>query len=84
MPIEFEFIATPELGPKAMRYLLWRRGGPIGPIAIILTPIVMAADPEDASRRLCRRWRRDHALPALSSGGGASLQNATALLRIDH
>ena len=48
MPIEFEFTASPELGSKAMRYLLWRRGGPFGPIAIILLPIiiaVMAADP---------------------------------------
>jgi len=48
MLIEFEFIATPALGNKAMRYLLWRRGGPLGPIAIILLPLVlaiMAADP---------------------------------------
>jgi hypothetical protein len=48
MPIEFGFTTTPELGPKAMRYLLWRRGGPLGPIAIILLPVViavMAADP---------------------------------------
>ena len=48
MPIESEFTATPELGPKAMRYLLWRRGGPVGPIAIVLLPVitaVMAADP---------------------------------------
>jgi YcxB-like protein len=49
MRIEFEFTATPDLGPKAMRYLLWRRGGPVGPIAIILLPVliaVMAMDPE--------------------------------------
>jgi hypothetical protein len=49
MPIEFEFTATPELGSKAMRYLLWRRGGPLGPIAIVLLPIIiaiMAADPQ--------------------------------------
>jgi len=48
MPIEFEFPATPELANKALRYLLWRRGGPLGPIAIILLPVViavMAADP---------------------------------------
>ena len=48
MLIEFEFIGTPALGDKAMRYLLWRRGGPLGPIAIILFPLVlaiMAADP---------------------------------------
>ena len=48
MPIEFEFPATPELASKALRYLLWRRGGPLGPIAIILLPVViavMAADP---------------------------------------
>jgi len=49
MPIEFEFTATPELGNKALCYLLWRRGGPIGPIAIILFPLVLAiavADPQ--------------------------------------
>jgi hypothetical protein len=48
MPIEFEFTATPELGSKALRYLLWRRGGRVGPIAMILLPVViavMAADP---------------------------------------
>ncbi len=48
MSIEFEFTATPELGNKALRYLLWRRGGPVGPIAIILFPVVLAivaADP---------------------------------------
>ena len=48
MAIEFQFIATPELGNKALRYLLWRRGGPLGPIAIIFLPVViavMAADP---------------------------------------
>jgi len=48
MAIEFEFPATPELANKALRYLLWRRGGPLGPIAIILLPVViavMAADP---------------------------------------
>ena len=46
--IEFEFIAAPELGNKAMNYLLWRRAGPVGPIAIILFPVVLAiaaADP---------------------------------------
>jgi len=42
MHIEFEFITTPELGNKALRYLVWRRGGPIGPIAIILFPFVLA------------------------------------------
>jgi hypothetical protein len=49
VPIEFEFTATPDFGNKALRYLLWRRGGPIGPIAIILFPVVLAiaaADPK--------------------------------------
>ena len=48
MSIAFDFVATPELGNKAVRYLLWRRGGPVGPIAIILFPVVVAitaADP---------------------------------------
>ena len=46
--LPFEFTATPELGNNALRYLLWRRGGPIEPIAIILFPLVLAiiaADP---------------------------------------
>jgi hypothetical protein len=49
VPIEFEFTATPDLGNKALRYLVWRRGGPVGPIAIILFPVVLAmaaADPK--------------------------------------
>ena len=51
MPIEFEFTATPELGNEALRYLLWRRGGPIGPIAIILFPIVLAIIAADPTMR---------------------------------
>jgi len=48
MSIEFEFTATPQLANKALCYLLWRRGGLVGPIAIILFPVVLAvaaADP---------------------------------------
>src|SRR6059058_2731301 len=51
MAIEFQFTATPELGNKALRYLLWRRGGPLGPILIILLPIVVAVMATDASMR---------------------------------
>ena len=51
MPIEFEFTTTPDLGNKALRYLLWRRGGPIGPIAIILFPVVLAIVATDPRMR---------------------------------
>jgi hypothetical protein len=46
--IEFSFVATPDLGPKALRFLLWRRAGPVGPLAIILVPLLvvfLASDP---------------------------------------
>ena len=62
MPIEFQFIATPELGTKAMRYLLWRRGGPVGPIAIVLLPIVLAVVAADPRMR-----------PVAYIGGGAAI-----------
>ena len=51
MPIEFEFTATPELGSKAMCYLLWRRGGPLGPIAIVLLPVIIAVIAADREMR---------------------------------
>ena len=62
MPIEFEFIATPELGNRAMVYLLWRRGGPVGPIAIVLLPIVLAVMAADPRMR-----------PIAYVGGGAAI-----------
>jgi hypothetical protein len=62
MPIEFEFTATPELGSKALRYLLWRRGGPLGPIAIILLPVVIAVMAADPAMR-----------PVAYAGGGAAI-----------
>jgi hypothetical protein len=74
MPIEFEFTATPELGSKALRYLLWRHGGPVGPIAIILLPVVigvMAADP--AMRAV-----------AYIAGGAAIMLFALFLLAVAH
>jgi len=85
MPIEFEFTATPALGDKAMRYLLWRRGGPLGPIAIILLPIViavMATDPAMRPVAYIAGGRGDYALRNLSSRGRASPQNQTALFPI--
>ena len=51
MSIEFEFTAPPELGSKAMRYLLWRRGGPAGPIAVILLPVIIAVMATDREMR---------------------------------
>ncbi len=62
MSMEFEFTATPELGNKAMRYLLWRRGGPVGPIAIVLLPIVLAVMAADPRMR-----------PVAYIGGGAAI-----------
>jgi hypothetical protein len=45
---EISFEATPELGPAALQCLLWRRGKLIGPIALLLFPLllaILAADP---------------------------------------
>jgi hypothetical protein len=42
------FEATPALGPAALRCLLWRRGGVVGPIALVLFPpllLLLAWDP---------------------------------------
>ena len=47
MPVEFEFVATPDLGAKATRYLLRRRGGRFGPFILVLLPVligILAAD----------------------------------------
>jgi hypothetical protein len=62
MAIEFSFVATPELGPKAMRYLLWRRGGPVGPLALVLLPFLLAVAASDPA------WR-----PAAYAAGGAAI-----------
>src|SRR5215468_4802425 len=62
MNIQFEFVATPELGDKALRYLLWRRGGPVGPIAIILFPIVLAIAAADPRMRPIAYIARDAAI----------------------
>ena len=74
MPIEFEFTATPELGPKAMRYLLWRRGGPLGPIAIILLPVVIAVMAADPAMRAV----------AYIAGGAAIMLFVLFLLAVAH
>jgi len=45
---EFSFEATPELGPAALKCLLRKRAGPIGPLALILLPLLLlllASDP---------------------------------------
>jgi YcxB-like protein len=74
MKVEFEFTATPELGNKALRYLLWRRGGPVGPIAIILLPIVIAAIAIDPVIR-----------PVAYIGGGAAIMLFVIfLLAVEH
>jgi len=74
MPIEFEFIATPALGNKAMRYLLWRRGGPVGPIAIILLPLVLAIIAADPAMRPV----------AYIAGGAAIMLFVIFLLAVGH
>ena len=74
MPIEFQFIATPELGNKALRYLLWRRGGPIGPIAIILFPVVLAIAAADPKMRPV----------AYIAGGAAIMLFVLFLLAVAH
>jgi hypothetical protein len=74
MPIEFEFTATPELGNHALRYLLWRRGGPIGPIAIILFPVVLAIAAADPNIRPV----------AYIAGGAAIMLFVLFLLAVAH
>jgi hypothetical protein len=74
MPIEFEFTATPELGSKAMRYLLWRRAGPVGPIAIILLPVVIAVMTADPAMRPV----------AYIAGGAAIMLFVLFLLAVAH
>jgi hypothetical protein len=62
MTVQFSFVATPDLGQKALRFLLWRRAGPLGPIAVVVLPIllaILAADPA---------WR-----PAAYVLGGAAI-----------
>jgi hypothetical protein len=57
---EFAFAATPDLGPAALRCLLWKRGGIVGPIALVLAPlllVLLASEPA---------WR-----PAAALLGGA-------------
>ena len=47
----FSFEATPGLGPAALRCVLWKRAGFVGPVAILLLPallLILAA--EDALR----------------------------------
>jgi hypothetical protein len=51
MPIEFSFTATPDLGPKALRFLLRRRAGVFGPAALILFPILLAVLALDPAMR---------------------------------
>jgi hypothetical protein len=38
---EFSFEATPKLGSTALKCLLWKRGGMVGPIALILLPLLL-------------------------------------------
>jgi hypothetical protein len=74
MPIEFEFTATLALGNKALRYLLWRRGGPVGPIAIILLPLVLAVMAADPATRPV----------AYIAGGAAIMLFVIFLLAVGH
>lgn len=38
---EFSFETTPELGPLALKCLLWKRGKVFGPIALVLFPLLL-------------------------------------------
>jgi hypothetical protein len=49
--VAFTFTATPDLGPKAMRFLLWRRAGIFGPLAVVLLPILLAVLARDPAMR---------------------------------
>jgi hypothetical protein len=62
MTVEFSFVATPDLGLKAMRYILWRRAGLLGPLAVILLPVLLAFVASDPA------WR-----PAAYLIGGAAI-----------
>ena len=71
---EFSFEATPQLGSVALQCLLWRRGGIIGPIALVLFPLlllVLAWDPE---------WR----VAAGVLGGAALMLLGVFLLAVRH
>jgi hypothetical protein len=74
MRIEFEYTATPEFGNKALRYLLWRRGGPVGPIPIILLPVVIAVMAIDPAMRPV----------AYIAGGAAIMLLVIFLLAVAH
>jgi len=51
LSVAFTFTATPDLGPKAMRFLLWRRAGILGPLAVVLLPILLAVLASDPAMR---------------------------------
>jgi hypothetical protein len=63
---EFAYEATPDLGPRALNCLLWKRGGIVGPLVLVLLPIVLYTNAANAGM-----WP-----VAAVLGGGA----ATALL----
>src|SRR5215213_2665488 len=51
MAVDFEFVATPELGTKAIRYLLRRRGGRFAPVVFVLLPILIGILAVDEATR---------------------------------
>jgi hypothetical protein len=71
---EFSFEATPQLGSAALRCLLWKRGGVVGPIALLLFPLLLAALAWDPA------WR----LAAGVLGGAALMLFIIFLLAVRH
>lgn len=49
---DFSFEATSRLGTDALNCLLWKRGRLLGPIALILLPIVLFIAQDSASQTL--------------------------------
>ena len=74
MAIEFSFVATPELGPRALRFLLWRRAGPVGPLAVILILLLFVFFASDPA------WRPE----AYLLGGAAIMLFVIFLLAVAH
>lgn len=74
MPVEFSFIAEPQLGTRALRYLLWRRGGLVGPFALVALPLLLALIALDPAGRPI----------ALVLAGGALMLFVLFLLAVAH
>ena len=72
--VEFSFIAEPQLATRALRYLLWRRGGLVGPFALVALPLLLALIARDPAGRPI----------ALVLAGGALMLFVLFLLAVAH